>query len=192
MQLSRQQLGALNAAAANRAYMARTGLTYSGQRLWTPKEITALQLYPDYQALVRTLPRRTRKAIESKVWRCALAKPLRVWSEAESSIMKRLYVQGAPMAVILSRLPGKTARQVWSKASSRNIRRPRRPPRLTGLVPVDAVLLRAFDLNISVPDLNVIAGQRSYFRSPRRTNWSVVQRVLPHLGGQAAVHWHED
>ena len=182
MQLSRHQLAALNAAAANRAYMARTGLTSRGHRLWTPKEISTLRLYPDYRALVRTLPRRTRKAIESKVWRCGLAKPLRVWSEAEFGIMKRLYVQGAPIAVILSRLPGKTARQVWSKASSRNIRRPRRPPRLTGLVPVDAVLLRAF----------VIAGRRSYFRSPRRTNWSVVQRVLPHLGGQAAVHWHED
>lgn len=192
MQLSRQQLAALNAAAANRAYMARTGLTYSGQRLWTPKETSALRLYPDYQALVRALPGRTRKAIEGKVWRSGLATPLRVWSETEFTVMKRLYTQGAVMAGILSQIPGKTAQQVWSKASSRGVRRPRRLPKSTGFAPVDAVRRRAFDLHISMTDLDVIAGRRSYFQSPRRTDWSAVQRVLPHLGGQAAVRWHED
>lgn len=191
MQLSRQQLAALNAVAVNRAYMARTGLTYSGQRLWTPKEISALRLYPDYRTLVRALPGRTRKAIESKVWRCGLAKPLRVWSEAEFRVMKRPYVQGVPMAAILSLLPGKTAQQVWSKASSRGIRRPRRLLKLTGFAPVDAVRRRAFDLHISMTDLDVMAGRRSYFKPPRRTDWSAVQQVLPHLGGKAAVHWHE-
>jgi hypothetical protein len=70
MQLSRQQLAALNAAAANRAYMAKTGLTYSGQSLWTPKEISALRLYPDYRALVRALARRTRGP---SILRCGVA-----------------------------------------------------------------------------------------------------------------------
>jgi len=192
MQLSRQQLAALNAIAVNRAYMGRTGLTYSGQRLWTPKEISALRLYPDYRTLVRALPGRSRKAIEDKVWRCGLARTLRVWSEAEFRIMKRLYVQGAPTAAILNLLPDKTAQQVWSKASSRGIRRPRRLPKSTGFAPVDAVRRRAFDLHILMTDLDIMAGRRGYFQSPRRTDWRAVQRVLPHLGGQAAVRWHEE
>jgi hypothetical protein len=192
MQLSRQQQAALNAAAANRAYMARTGLTRSGQRLWTSKEVRVLwRLYPDYEALVVALPGRTRKAIECKVRSCGLARPLRVWSETEFGIMKPLYVRGVSIAAILERLPGKRARQVWSKASYHKIRRPRRPPRPTGFAVVDAVLRRAFDLHISVADLDAIAGRRGYFRRPGRTDWSAVQRVLPYLGGRAAVHWRE-
>jgi hypothetical protein len=192
MQLSRQQRAALDALAINRAYMMRTGLTYSGHRLWTPKEIGALRLYPDYRALVQALPGRTRRAIESKVWRSGLAAPLRVWNETEFTVMKRLYAHGTLMAAILSRLPGKTARQVWSKASSRGIRRPKRPPQLTGFTPVDTVRRRAFDLRISMADLDAMVGRRFYFRSPRKTDWSAVQRVLPHLGGQATVRWNED
>lgn len=193
MHLSKQQRAALNAAAVNRAYMAKTGMTYSGQPLWTPKEIAILRrLYPDYQALVRALPKRTRKAIESKVWRCGLAKPRRIWSEPDFGIMKPLYVRGAPMTAILNRLPSKTARQVWSKAANRKIRRPRRPPQPTGFAPVDAVRRRAFDLHISMTDLDAMAGRRNYFRSPRGIDWSAVQRVLPYLGGQAAVSWHEN
>jgi len=192
MQLSRQQRAALNAAAINRAYMVRTGLTRSGQWLWTPKEVRVLwRLYPDYEALVRALPGRTRAAIECKVWRCGLARPLRVWSETEFGVMKPLYVRGAPMAAILEWLPGKRARQVWSKAAHHKIRRPRRPPRPTGFAAVDAVRRRAFDLHISVADLDAMAGRRGYFRRPGRTDWSAVQRVLPYLGGRAAVHWHE-
>lgn len=192
MQLSRQQLAALNAAAANRAYMARTGLTRSGKRLWMPKEIRTLwRLYPDYEALVQALPGRTRKAIECKVWSCGVARPLRVWNEVEFGVMKPLYIRGAPMTTILERLPGKRARQVWSKASHHKIRRPRRPPRPTGFAAVDAVRRRAFDLHLSMADLDAIAGRRGYFQRPRRTDWSAVQRVLPHLGGRPAIHWHE-
>lgn len=192
MQLSRQQQRALNAAAANRAYMMRTGLTYRGQKIWTAGEIVTLEaLYPDYAALTRALPDRTRKAIENKVRRCGLARPLRIWSEAEFGIMKPRYVRGQPMAAILALLDGKTARQVWSKASGSHIRRPRRPPRPTGLAPVDAIRRRAFDLNFSMADLDAIAHRRGYFRRPRRTDWDALQKVLPYLGGRATVFWGE-
>lgn len=192
MQLSRQQRAALNAAAVNRAYMARTGVTYSGQPLWTVMEIDTLRcLYPDYEALLLALPRRTREAIAKKAWRCGLAKPLRVWSDAEFSIMKPLYVQGVPISEILERLSGKTARQVWSKASHRKIRRPRRPPKTTGFEPIDAIRRRAFDLNMSMVDLDVMVGRRCYFKYPKRVDWKAVQRVLPHLGGAAVVRWRE-
>lgn len=192
MQLSRQQRAALNAAAVNRAYMARTGLTYSGQRLWTVKEIDKLRcLYPDYNALVAALPLRTRAAIAAKVWSIGLARPLRVWSEADFRIMKPLYLRGVPVSEMLERLPGKTARQVWSKASHHKIRRPRIPPRLTGSELVDAVRLRAFDLNMSMADLDAMAGKRFYVRCSEKTDWTAIQRVLPHLGGRAVVQWRD-
>lgn len=192
MQLSRQQRAALNAAALNRTYMARTGLTYSGQRLWTAEEIGKLRcLYPDYAALVAALPSRTRAAIASKVRSMGLARPLRVWSEAEFRMMKPLYLRGVPVSEMLERLPGKTARQVWSKASHHEIRRPRLPPCLTGSKLVDAVRRRAFDLNMSMADLDAMAGKRFRARSSERTDWGAVQRVLPHLGGRAVVRWND-
>jgi len=158
MQLSRQQRAAFNAAAVNRVYMRKTGLTYAGQRLWTALEMETLRrLHPDYGALVRALPRRTRNAIEKKAQKLGLSKPRRVWNEAEFRLMKPLYVRGAPMQSILDLLPGKTAKQVWAKASGRGIRRPRTRPRNTGLAPVDAVRQRAFELYMSMAELDEAA-----------------------------------
>lgn len=193
MRLTRCQRAALNVGAANRAYMARTGMTYSGQRLWTAEEIDTLKrLYPNYEALTVAIPDRTRKAIGTKLQRCNLATPRRVWSEAEFEIMKPLYVKGAPMSTILDRLPGKTARQVWAKASHHKVRRPRRPPRKTGLALVDEVRRRAFDLHFTTADLDAISARRNYFRRPKRTDWAALQRVLPYLDGRATVFWHGD
>lgn len=193
MQLSRQQRAAMTSAAVNRAYMARTGLTYSGQRVWTIEEIAILRnLHPDYGALVQALPGRTLGAIQNKAQRLHLVRPRRIWSEGEFTIMKPLYARGVPMADILERLDRKTSKQVWAKASGRSIRRPRRVPCLTGHAPVDAVRRRAFDLHMSMADLDAIAGRRGYFQRPRRIDWSAVQRVLPHLGGRVEVCWHGD
>lgn len=193
MQLSRQQRAALNAVAVNRAYMMRTGLTYSGHRLWTATEIETLRrLHPDYRALDAALAGRTRYAIQHKARRIGLALSRRVWSEAEFYAMKPPYVQGAPMQDILDRCPGKTARQVWAKAARCGIRRPRRPLQPIGIGPVDAVRRRAFELRMSMGDLDEIAGSRSYFRRPQRLDWSALQRVLPSLGGHIVVSWHGD
>ncbi|MBK1976156.1 hypothetical protein JIX58_10410 [Brevundimonas diminuta] len=181
----------MNSAAVNRAYMARTGLTYSGQRLWTIEEIAILRnLHPDYGALVRALPGRTLAAIQNKAQRFGLVRPRRIWSEAEFAAIKPLYVRGAPMPEILDRLESKTKRQVWTKAANRGIRRPRRAPCLTGFAVLDSVRRRAFDLRLSMADLDDLAGRKSYFKRPRRMDWSAVQRVLPHLGGQVEVFWH--
>lgn len=105
--------------------------------------------------------------------------------------MKPLHLRGVPISEIVELLPGKTARQIWSKAFHCRIQRPRRPPKTTGLDPVDAIRRRAFDLNMSMVDLDMIAGRCCYFRRPRRTDWKAIQRVLPHLGGVAVVRWPE-
>ena len=150
------------------------------------------RLHPDYGALVRALPSRTLGAIQNKAQRLRLVRPRRIWSEGEFIIMKPLYVRGVSMADILERLDRKTPKQVWAKASGRKIRRPRRVPGLTGHAPVDAIRQRAFDLHITMADLDIIAGRRGYFQSPRRIDWTAVQRVLPHLDGRVEVFWHGD
>jgi hypothetical protein len=193
MYLSGQQRAGLNSAAVNRAYMARTGLTYAGQQVWTSDEIDVLRSrYPDYPTLLRLLPGRTARAISNKAGRLGLARSRFIWSEPEFGAMKPLYLRGMPMREILPRLNNKTAKQVWRKASARGVRRPKRPPCLTGLAIVDAVRRRAFELNFSMKDLDTITGRNGYFRCPRHVDWSAVQRILPYLGGCATVAWPVD
>ena len=116
--------------------MRRTGLTYAGKRVWTAQEIATLRsLHPNYGAFARALSGRTRNAIEKKSQRAGLPKPRRIWSNREFQLIKPLYAQGAPMRTILRLLPGKTAKQVWAKAAARGVRRPRRPPCITGFAP---------------------------------------------------------
>jgi hypothetical protein len=132
---------------------------------------------------------RTTAPIQHKAQRLGLVRPLRIWSEGEFAAMKPLYVRGAPMAQILERLDDKTKQQVWSKAASRKLRRPRQAPCLTGFPVIDTIRRRAFDLNLSMADLDALVGRRRYFQRPRRLDWAAVQRILPHLGGCADVVW---
>lgn len=193
MYLSGQQKAGLNSAAVNRAYMAKTGLTYAGQKIWTFDEIVVLRSwYPDYQSLLRLLPERTARAISNKAGKLGLARSRFIWSEPEFATMKPLYLRGMPMREILPWLDNKTAKQVWKKAWNRGVRRPRRPPRLTGFAVLDAVRRRAFELNFSMKDLDTITGRNSYFRCPRHVDWKAVQQVLPYLGGSATVVWRLD
>lgn len=83
----------INAAAVNRAYMAGTRVTHSGQPLWATAEIAATRcLYPGYGARLLALPRRTWEAIAKKAWRCGFAKPLRIWGRAGFGLMETLYL----------------------------------------------------------------------------------------------------
>jgi hypothetical protein len=191
MQLTSAQRGAINAAAVNRAYMRRTGLTYAGQKLWTEAETRlVLRHHPDYDTLFRLLPGRTRPAIQHKARRLGVAKDRRVWSEWEEKVMRPAYVRGDPIDDIVASLEGKTKRQVWAKASRWKIRRPRRRPKLLDLPVIDDVRQRAFDLQLTMRDLDEIAGSRRYFRKPNYYNWKALGAAVRWLGGTAQVAWH--
>lgn len=191
MQLSSAQRGAINAAAVNRTYMRRTGLTYAGQKLWTEAEEGLVrQHHPDYATLVRLLPGRTRRAIENKAQRLGVARDHRIWSDLDERVMRPAYVRGDPINDIVALLDGKTKKQVWAKAAKRKIRRPRRRPKLLNLPVVDDVRQRAFDLQLTMRDLDEIAGSRRYFRKPNYYNWKALDAAVRWLGGTAQVAWH--
>jgi hypothetical protein len=191
MQLTSSQRAAINAAAANRAYMRRTGLNYAGQKLWTEAEARLILLHhPDYEALIQLLPGRTRRAIQQKARDLGVAKDRRIWREWEEKIMRPAYVRGDPIDDIVVLLDGKTKTQVWAKASKRKIRRPRRRPKLLDLPVIDDVRQRAFDLHLTMRDLDEIAGIRPYFGKPSYYNWRALAAAIQWLGGTPRVTWH--
>lgn len=190
MQLSRAQRAGVNGAAVMREWMRRHGTTLSGQPLWSELEIALLrEHYPDYATLVRLLPHRTRKAIEMKVAKLGLARPLRIWADGEVRRFKPPYQDGTSVTNILPLLNQKSANQLYAAAWKRQISRPRRRPKLVGIPILDSVRQRAFDMNISLRELDEATGQKKYFSHPTSIRWTAVERAIRVLGGKFVVRW---
>jgi hypothetical protein len=62
---------------------------------------------------------------------------------------------------------GKTPKQIWSKASHMRYRRPRCPPKLTGHPLIDSLRRRAYDLRITMAELDAFVGRKRYFAGVR-------------------------
>lgn len=173
-------------------HIKRTGHTFRGHRVWTEEEVfTLLALYPDYAAAQKALPHRSLKALEMKIEKLGRARSRSVWTAAEVTRLKRPYTSGASTAELLELFPGKTMAQVWGRAWKSRFRRPRKPPRPTRWPVVDAVRRRAFELNLTMGDLDEMARSGSYFRRPWTLNWRHVGKAIVALGGEVRVDWGE-
>src|SRR3546814_1505946 len=113
-----------------------------------------LNLYPYRSALARSLPRRTRVAIASNARESGLVPPWRFWSNEEAAQLRRAYRTGISVDALVEMFPGRSRRQIWSKASHMRCRRPRRAPKQTGMLLVDSVRQRAFECRLSMRDLD--------------------------------------
>src|SRR3546814_2442033 len=102
------------------------------------------------------LPRRTRVAIASKAREIGLVPPLRIWSNEEATQLRRVYRTGISVDALVEMFPGRSRRQIWSKASHMRCRRPRRAPKQTGMLLVDSVRQRAFESRLSMRDLDAL------------------------------------
>jgi len=70
-------------------------------------------------------------------------------------------------------------------------RRPRRAPKSTGMPLVDSIRARAFDLRITMTELDSYVARKRYFVSPRHMDWTALQRAMTLLGGTPIVQWRE-
>lgn len=173
-------------------YIERTGCTIAGAPVWTTAELEILQrLYPDLDAITQALPRRTPAAIAHKARQIGLVPPLRIWSERDAQKLRKPYVTGVPIDTLMEIFPGKSKRQIWGKANSMRYRRPRRAPKATGMPLVDCIRRRAFDLYITMTELDAIVGKARYFVCPRYVDWRALQRAMEFLGGRPVVRWRE-
>lgn len=171
-------------------HMHKKGCTLAGQPLWTDDEKALVKAhYPDIAKLVVLLIRRTSGAIKRQARQLGLVKPRTRWSAAETSKMPPPYRDGLPVAEIVEVLDDKTKRQVYSKAHHMRVRRPKPPPKATGLQIVDLILLRSHEMGYTRADLNEWTGRSRYWISPRRYDWVAISRAIKVLGGQIVPLW---
>lgn len=195
MSLSYYTSGA-ETAARNRARMRATGRTPKGHLLWTQREDEIVRaIYPDYEALRRLLPSRTYCAIRHRVGDLNIANSRRRWSAAEKSRLRRLYPDATP-SELEAAFPGRTFDHIKQMARYFGFYRRRRRLQPTGIPIIDAVRDRAFELNYSMVDVDVLIGKGSYFQKAgwhygNNVNKVAVWRAIEAMGGRLTVEWDD-
>lgn len=186
---------ARGAASAYRARerMARTGRTPKGHWLWTKKEDDVVRaLYPDYKALQRRLRRRTYYALRARARTLDVVKRRRLWLASEVSRLRRMYPR-ATRDELLVAFPDMAWKQITYKARHAGIYRARRKLETTGHPLIDTIRERAQNLNLSMVDLDAMAGTRRYFQKAAWCNGNfnrkALLRAVEALGGAVSVQW---
>lgn len=186
---------ARGAASAFRARerMARTGRTPKGHWLWTKKEDDIVrEFYPDYKVLRRKLRRRTYDAIKSRARTLNVAHRRHIWLASEVSRLRRLYPK-ADRLDILAAFPGLRWRQIAGKANHICVYRHRKGLCRTGHPLIDHIRDRAFELNMSMVDLDAVARTKKYFQKAGWANGNLNRKALVRaveaLGGEVLVRW---
>lgn len=163
----------------------RTGLTIAGDLAWTEDEKRQVvdRYDDDLDGLVKALEGRSVAAIRSKAHRLGVTRDRRIWDDPQKTAFKPQYKNGVPVREI-ERIGIKAPRQIWSKASKMKIRRPLKPPRVTGLRLYDDVRKRAFECNFTMLDLDEGTHGKTYFRRPTgHFNLRLIARAVEMLGG---------
>jgi len=188
-------------AARARERIARTGLAPGGRHpIWNKKEDQILRAhFPDLKAAKRRLKRRTLGAIGARARFLNMhVGRYHQWTAAEVSRLRRIYPVSSKEQV-LQAFPGLRWQQILGKLTHCHIRKKRRPPTVTGVPVIDAIRRRAFDLRISMRELDRIVCSPGYFvrHSSFRTSksrmhrWSdaYIYRAIEALGGDVLASW---
>jgi hypothetical protein len=182
------------AAARIRKQMQRTGKNPWGQWLWTGQEDKILRAsYPDYKVARKALRRRTHQALLHRARILGVAKKYQIWTGAEISRLRKLYPD-ASRKDILTALPGLRWEQIVARAQHAGFRRNRKRFKPTGDLLLDRILERAWDLRLTMVDLDDLARTKKYFqsgnwRSSRTPNRARVLRAVEALGGAMEIRW---
>jgi hypothetical protein len=175
-----------------KAQIARTGRSPSGL-LWTANEDETLRrLYPDYHALCKVLKQRSYDAIKKRVVVLGIAQARHRWTAAEISRLRRLYPKQTRDELLVS-FPGLRWPQIRRMANYKGFTMIRRPYAPTGITVIDAIRARAFDLNLTMVDLDAMAKTGNYFRSSRWRTYGIskrsVCRAIDALDGDVMPIW---
>jgi len=193
----RLRYAAMGVARAQRARerIIRMGRTPNGHPLWTEREDDVVRaLYPDYKALRRKLRRRTYYALRARARTLDVVTRRHVWLATEVSRLRRLYPR-ASREELLAAFPDITWRKIKAKARHAGIHRARRKLATTGHPLIDLIRDRAFDLKLSMVDLDAMAGTRRYFQKAGwyngNFNRKALLRAVEALGGEVSVSWQQ-
>lgn len=176
-----------------RIRMARMGRTPRGHWLWTKNEDALVrERYPDYDALQKALRRRTYNALRARARTLDVVKRRHTWLGAEISRLRRMYPKAARHELMVF-FPDVSWEAIKAMAHRVGVRRERRKLVSTGHPLIDRIRDRAFDLNLSMVDLDAMAGTKKYFQKAGWVNGNInrkaMLRAIEALGGEVSVQW---
>lgn len=143
---------------------------------WTPHELELVKLhFPNRKKLEQLLPERTWIAIRSRAGLLGLRKKLRRWLASDLSKLKKMWSAGESREALEAALPNYTWDQIRFQARSQRFHRPVKSFAPSGHPIIDQIKQRARELNMSMRDVDALAGSGQYFLS---ANW--IKKPRPH------------
>ncbi|GLI23574.1 hypothetical protein XFLAVUS301_32480 [Xanthobacter flavus] len=178
-----------------RERIAKTGMAPGGHPVWTDREMALLAvIFPDYKRAVAVLQRRTYSAVKCRARSMGLTDCRHSWTGAEVSRIRRLFPT-ADKKTLTAAFPGIPLHKVYAKAGHIGVHRKRRQFKPTGIPSIDQIRGRAFQLNVSMVDLDAMAKTNCYFQ---KGNWhtgnikyKAIGRATEALDGLLAVRWKD-
>jgi hypothetical protein len=147
---------------STRAYIACTGFTPVGHKVWTSGEDRIVRrLYPNMRALLRFLPYRTFWAIRNHAIRLGLSKKRTPWTTMERRRLKRLCVTH-DRARLKDGFPDRSWEAVRSQIYNLGLSM---PPILMGHPKIDRIRILMRRVRVTLRDLDYFANSRKYFKS---------------------------
>ncbi|MES0040001.1 hypothetical protein [Mesorhizobium sp. M0091] len=186
-----------NSAIGMRRLIQMRGVSINGRPLWTEAEDNICRdLYPDYHALQKALPRRTRKALEIRCANIGLARTVEAWTGQDHTKLRMLW-KTASRKEVMDAFPNRTAKSIDRKAQKLKLRRRKQPYKATGDSLLDALRDECLRQKISMADLDEFSNSRRYFstRGWKNTraayNYAVIVRGIHALGGSLKIEWSD-
>ena len=161
---------------------------------WTLKEHEVLvSHWPDVNTIRRRLPHRTVRAIRGFAGKCNLLTNRHIWTAAEDTKLKKLAANGHNRKAIANEL-GLSVGQVAGRLryTGTHIASQRPAPSADPLV--DAVRLRAYEMKLSLADLDRSLGTRKIFQQAagrQRVKLAHIQKAVRALGGTFTIVWDQ-
>lgn len=163
---------------------ASAGFTFVGDRIWAEDEdALCRRLAPDYTAIAKMLPHRTRGAVKSHCHQLGLQQRNYRWSEQDLKKLRELYKTATPQE-IASAFPHRKPVNIRSAANYHGFLRPKRIYKKTGFRIVDRIRDICFEMGWSARDLDEECGSTYFGRAMRAKapNWAAVRRAATLLG----------
>jgi hypothetical protein len=161
---------------------------------WTLKEHeVVISFWPNIDEIAKRLPHRTLNAIRSFAGKCNLRKHIHSWTTIQDRTLRCRVKEMVPQKEISKEL-GLTETQLKNRMRQIGLTYARRPPKVCGHPLLDSIRRRAFDLNMSMAELDEACHSGRKFEkggTNRKIHIKHMVKAVTVLDGDLTVQWRE-
>ncbi len=172
------------------------GRSRAGCLVWSDEELETLRrLYPDYGALLRALPGRTKAAIENQAYQNRITIKRRAWTTGDNRLLKQLWAS-YKVREIADQM-GRCSSYIDKRARLLGLPPRSRPLKQTGMRNYDEIREVARQVKLTMKDLCEISGTSTYFIRPgdrarrRKPRYLSEAKAVEELGGKLVIDWQD-